>query len=682
MLNKGFRAPPAVSFVGAVFYMMNPEFVSHVYPGHDGKMFVIAWLPFVVWRLKALLEKPNALNVTLLSLGVAMSLYTSHIQMTYFMLIGLFLYWVFFLVITWLRERNARSLVAPGVAFWIAIFIGIGAAFIQFYPSFMFVRDAFSVRGLDRGFEYAASWSLHWPEFFSMWVPEFGNFLEYYWSENPFKLNTEYAGAMATLFAVVAVAFQPRNARRWFWAGVAIFALLFSMGAHTPVFHLAYHLVPGIRKMRGASMMMLWFSFAVSLLSGLFLRDLFDGKESDGDQAKMQKRNKRLLITMAVITGVTLLFSLKGFVAGLMSSLVPSLGDPRKAQIFDANFSKNFVPYLWLWWVFSIAALGMLWGVLNRKLGALPFLSVIVIVAVIDTVRVNQRFIQVQDHRRYFHTEESLQALQETMGEDPFRVFLLPGTFNQSNAAGIHRLEGVTGFHDNELRWYREFRGDQSSRNYLQGLISAGSDGRQYLVPENMRKGNGFLNLANVRYIITRTPRGLHTERNQGALGRLSFAPNYIVMPEEKLQRAIAEGSYDIRSTVALLEEPAEKPAPADSVREAEATVAVEWHKYSPNYRRAEIESPGQGFLRISEVWYPGWSVLVDGKKVPVYRADLAWMAIPISGGNHVIEMMPDSLYYDRAMWVTLPLIVLLIGIWGWAGFAAWRRKKGAASGS
>jgi uncharacterized membrane protein YfhO len=153
-------------------------------------------------------------------------------------------------------------------------------------------------------------------------------------------------------------------------------------------------------------------------------------------------------------------------------------------------------------------------------------------------------------------------------------------------------------------------------------------------------------------------------------------------MPEEKLQRAIAEGSYDIRSTVALLEEPAEKPAPADSVREAEATVAVEWHKYSPNYRRAEIESPGQGFLRISEVWYPGWSVLVDGKKVPVYRADLAWMAIPISGGNHVIEMMPDSLYYDRAMWVTLPLIVLLIGIWGWAGFAAWRRKKGAASGS
>lgn len=64
MLRKGFRMHPLVALTGAIFYMLNPEFFSHIYPGHDGKMFVIAWLPFVIWRLKALTDKPSVLNVT------------------------------------------------------------------------------------------------------------------------------------------------------------------------------------------------------------------------------------------------------------------------------------------------------------------------------------------------------------------------------------------------------------------------------------------------------------------------------------------------------------------------------------------------------------------------------------------------------------------------------------------
>ena len=45
MLSKGFRMSPLIAGAGALFYMFNPQFVSHIYPGHDGKMFVIAWLP-------------------------------------------------------------------------------------------------------------------------------------------------------------------------------------------------------------------------------------------------------------------------------------------------------------------------------------------------------------------------------------------------------------------------------------------------------------------------------------------------------------------------------------------------------------------------------------------------------------------------------------------------------------
>jgi uncharacterized membrane protein YfhO len=83
------------------------------------------------------------------------------------------------------------------------------------------------------------------------------------------------------------------------------------------------------------------------------------------------------------------------------------------------------------------------------------------------------------------------------------------------------------------------------------------------------------------------------------------------------------------------------------------------------------------GFLRISEVYYPGWKILVDGVSVPVYRADLAWMAVAITKGEHTIEMIPQSLYLQKAEIVSYPLMLLLLLYWiGLAGFTAINQKK------
>ena len=51
--------------------MLNPSFVSYL-SRHDGKMYVIAWLPFIIWRMKSLVEFP-LFNASLLSFGLGMS---------------------------------------------------------------------------------------------------------------------------------------------------------------------------------------------------------------------------------------------------------------------------------------------------------------------------------------------------------------------------------------------------------------------------------------------------------------------------------------------------------------------------------------------------------------------------------------------------------------------------------
>jgi len=685
MMVRGFGAHPLVAFAGAALYMLNPEFVSHTYPGHSGKMMVIALLPLVVWRMKALMDKPTVLNGSLLALGISACLFTSHTQMTYFVLWGLFLYWVVSAAIQWYSHHDARRLVPMSGLFWGAVVFGVALAFIQFYPSFAFVRAAFSVRGVDRGFEYAASWSLHWPEFFSLIVPEFGNFLENYWNVdqsfqfgNVFKLNTEYGGAMALLFAIVAVVFKPRKPWRIFWAALALLAVFYSLGAHTPVFRIAYYLIPGVKKFRACSMIMFWFSFATVLLASLFLMDVMRGELSALDDARKKNWQRGLLVAIGAVTLLALVLSARGFVAGMFQD---ALSEGRNSRVFERNFGENFVPALWMWWFMTCASLGILFAVIRGKVSPYTLVAAVLVFGVFDTVRIDRKFIQVINPRQYFFTSNTLKEISDRMEQAPFRCFSLPGTFSQ-NAEGIHHLEGVGDFHDNELRWYRDFRGDQRNTNFLHGILQFDSQGRPFLNAVNLPKGNNFLNLANVRYYLAGQGGQIQSLENEGDLGRLSFATDYVVMKESEIADALKQNRYDIRTTVALLEEPDHKPAPAPAFAQSDSALApppakarVEWKEYTPNYRKAAVSVERDGFLRVSEVYYPGWRIRIDDAATRIYRADLAWMAVYIAAGEHTVEMLPKSLYLGTASMVSFPLMILLALYWAWAAYAHYRLR-------
>ncbi len=205
----------------------------------------------------------------------------------------------------------------------------------------------------------------------------------------------------------------------------------------------------------------------------------------------------------------------------------------------------------------------------------------------------------------------------------------------------------------------REFRGDQQDRNYYTNLLGVMQDGRPFLKPENLKNGNAFLNIANAKYYLIRQGESLYKIQNEGALPRISYVPGYVVMDSSRIETALKTGGYDYRAVVALLTEPAQKPpVRTDSLSSGQA--AVEWLTYTPNYRKAKVTSFGNGFLRISDVYYPGWKIEVDGKPVPIYRADLAWMAVNIAKGEHTVEMIPQSLYLKMAEVVSFPLMVLL----------------------
>jgi hypothetical protein len=663
MLRRSFGAARLTAFTGAMFYMLSPQFVSHVYPGHDGKMFVIAWLPFVIWRLRSLLTVPSLRNAALMGLGVAAMLLTSHIQMAYFVLWGVFLYWVVNTVLSVIAKEESKKILLKASLFWAAVFIGLGISFVQLYPSFMFVREAFSVRGVDRGFEHAASWSLHWAEFFSLWVYEFGGSLQYYWGKNTFKLNTEYAGMIPLLLSVLAVVSKPKSVWRVFWGAIAVLAALFSLGANTPFFSLLYHTVPGVKNFRAPSMIMFWFSFATALLSVYFIKDLLTGRfKLDGKDKR--KWTRALWAAMGGVTLIAILFSVESFTAGFAASMMGA-GDAHR--VFKINFNDKFVPALWLWWFFITVSLSMFLAVINGKLKPAVLIFTLLGVGMADMIKVNSQFIAVDSPRKYFyHNDPALGELKNEFDKQPFRVFSVNRTFASQNQEGTYGLEGIGGFHDNELVNYRAFRGDQGDSHFMESITDISPDGRSLSLSMAKITGNTpFLDLADAGYILLRSNSGgIAKVKNPTSLGRLSYASDYVVLPEERIIAALKSGAYNYRNTVALTEEP-QLPWPDRSDRRSpppsddgtgdlwSPALVVEWKKYSPNVRVASVTMPADGFLRISEVYYPGWRVSINGTPVKYYRSDMAWMAVPLKAGTYEVLMEPKSLYMDTALKVT-----------------------------
>ncbi|HSP33023.1 MAG TPA: hypothetical protein VLU46_01755, partial [Thermoanaerobaculia bacterium] len=51
----------------------------------------------------------------------------------------------------------------------------------------------------------------------------------------------------------------------------------------------------------------------------------------------------------------------------------------------------------------------------------------------------------------------------------------------------------------------------------------------------------------------------------------------------------------------------------------------------------AEVTAPSDGWVVFAETWFPGWRATVDGIERPLVRADLAFSAVAVPPGHHVV---------------------------------------------
>ena len=143
--------------------------------------------------------------------------------------------------------------------------------------------------------------------------------------------------------------------------------------------------------------------------------------------------------------------------------------------------------------------------------------------------------------------------------------------------------------------------------------------------------------------------------------------------------RIHADGQIDRRADPGMDTDPAFATAPATILVGGErcdvrGTVVVEEADRPDGVMRLLTETPTGGLVFLSEPYYPEREASLDGLPVRVERADLAFSAVVVPPGRHVIELR----YVPRAFYWGILITVLTTCALSWMALAQ-RAARSAA---
>ena len=127
------------------------------------------------------------------------------------------------------------------------------------------------------------------------------------------------------------------------------------------------------------------------------------------------------------------------------------------------------------------------------------------------------------------------------------------------------------------------------------------------------------------------------------ALPRVMFATSYIVRRNpQQIIDALYDRSVRLNDTIVLEHMP---PVPnGQTYLSNEAPIAT-LISYDLNRVVISTVSPVDGFVLLTDNYYPGWTATIDGKSTEIYRADYTLRAVAVAKGNHTVIFLysPES---------------------------------------
>lgn len=626
----GLIRPGAV--VGGIAFATG-GYMAHRLPGQAQIFIAATWVPLIFALFH--LAVTRALWIAVPAGGaLAMSVLAGHIQPPAHALIALALYGAW-LAATASPRRPAA--VRAAAALVILLAVGGSLSAIQVIPSLeyqehalRFISEPEPVPG-DAKLPYETvghRFLLEPGQVTGFISPAFADVAD----------GRPYIGILTLLLAGLGLARAPRRAAL-FWGGLALVALLYTMGHHAGVHRVAYEVVPLLDKVREPVRALLLVDLALAVLAAY-------GAAALADRAvwRAVRRPPAVALALALLGAAAVAVVFVKAVDGK-----PLAGDGEGALIAVA---------------LAVAGLALIAGRVLGWLGPAAVTVLLVALMVLDLAPVAQgglgesaRYDGVRnvEAHRYYRETDVIRFLRSRPG--PFRVSnpvrVLPP--NSGDVHGIEMLQGHGASVTNEMYELLNTGGAPPSRAH--DLMNV-----RYAVVAGPVEGWPDV-------LVSRDGHGRVAE-NPAPLPRAWLAGGWEVAPDWRTAyRRTLEEDFPYRRSVVLDASPRARPsdAPAAGTARVVRREATE----------IEIETDAQAasVLVTAELFYPGWSAEVDGEERRVLRADGILRAVEVPAGTHRVTMRYRATHWTLALFLSGAGLAVLVGTCAW-GLLRRRRRR------
>ena len=520
-----------------------------------------------------------------------------------------------------------------------------------------------------------------------------------YWGDQPGTSGPAYQGAVVVFLFIIGMFMvhgKYATYKKWL-VGATILSFILAWGKNLPfVTNLFIDYFPMYDKFRAVSSILVIAEFTMPFLAILTLYYFFNSDESDEFKKKVLYiaggSTVFILIIFFLLGGMIFPFTseneklmteqLIGQIQqanpnaiGLWEGLIKRLDE---ALILDriAMFKADTLRTL----LFVVLTLGLMLAYLF-KLIKKPIIVILAIgaLAFIDGFTVNKRYLNEDNFvSKYivdnpFPTEMSPRLQTEAQNNNNvaqiaykvplnnllsniskqdkshFRVYnTVLSTFNEAGTS--YFVPSIGGYHAAKLGKYQDV---------VDIYFSQDPQLKKYGIKDETGLIN-VLNMMNTKYIIHGSPTEPQVQENPTALGSAWLASN-IKWTENANDEILAINSTPVDHTVILRKDLVENKNLNVS---ADANAKIELVDYSPMKMTYKSSSNTDQIAVFSEVFYPhGWTATIDGKEVPIEKANYVLRAVPVQKGNHtiVMEFKPQVISTGNMIVIVSNILLLIV---------------------
>ncbi len=642
---RGASTSQGASLFSAFVFSFNGFFMGHLYAGHLTFVQTYIWIPLVFHFVRRFIDTCQARDAAAAGLVLGLQILGGFPQITFYTILASILF-VSLCGFSLTKVDSGRQNLRLLVGIVAVLFIAFGLSAVQVFPTLEFTRMSTRAGGVS--YAMATYDSLHPKELLAFLMPDIlGSAVDStYWRSKEvwhFWETCGYVGILPLFLTFVRVEEGAIRKLHRLFVIFALLALFLCLGKYNPFYPVIYRL-PGFNSFRIPAQVIFLYVFGISALSGLGLDQIL----------KFGCRLHKIFYVFLLGVGAILAIFMAGlyiyrypFFFQLIRHFAESPLTHVNMSAMYARVSSTINRSTMFFSLSMFLILLITYGKIGKRLLAVLACAVVFV----DIYLFSAQFVTTYEFQELRTKEDIVAQLSKSPVDG--RVVTNSSLFQTNDGLEL-KFPSALGYDPLMLRRYARFV-----------LSSQGLPMDDHVVNlHSIRDTKAeVLALLNIRQMVTEGK----VEAVKNGLPYAQVLFDKAVMPSTEVLKFMKSEKFNPRKVVVLEGEQTSE----DRIGHQGKSIAssCEILRYTNEEIVMRVSTERDGYLVLSEVFYPGWQAFVDGKQTDVLCGNYIFRAIPIKPGDHEVRLSFVS--WPFRIGLLISLITLSVGV-----LLIWRFKS------